>query len=838
MDLLRTLRTYVFFFIISGFLLFHQSVFAALTSWNQSDWSGGAGQTSMGESTKYASSSDVSAGSTITISSNTQWYDTSWKYRQSVAITNASGSTLTDYQIPFFLDTATLIDAGKLNSDCSDLRVTNAGGTTMPYWIATSPSENTCDQTDTKIWLKVPSIPTSGTTIYAYYGNASAVAQSSGTNVFSVFADFTTGSSLPSGWVKTDVGTAGTATVGSGVLSVTNNNGVDIWENTYGGTHAYNNTKVSGAFIAETLITSQTNSDPWAKSGIMAINSVAAANDNGQAFMAITPGNGAIFQYQSMTGYNAANVNHQNGSYTTPTFLRLTKSSADAISGYFSMDGIDWTQQGVTTNPSGVSADQYVALFTTPHTALQSNTATFTFYYVRSYVATEPTAADPGSEQVAYGKSGILTSSIYDTGGNARFQELTYTAQTPANTAIRVKVRTSRSADMSGAPAFSSCSPVASGTDLSLTSCTHDEDRYVQYEVNLVSTDGVATPTFEDISIGYDVTPATTNTGSDPNGSPSACNGETPAGTPDLFQIDANSDSATMYFTPVSNASAYVISFSTTPNAEEHGATVTLGKEGVQQYRVAFLNPSTTYFFRVRAQNGCLAGGWSNIRSTRTTAKDGQDDTRSQAVLGFETEEPFTTDPTPTATPIPIPTAMPTTVPQQQTMVPVISPTEKSQSLSGGHSVVRNALGGVSQSIAFGSSVAQGVNRTVRKQISDLVFLFGNGMQHISHSVGYTIIAFGYGFIDEPTKIYDVQTRVLSPTSVKISWKTNQPANAKINYGTDKTYGKDVQTEKRETHHEFVLTDLTPNTTYYFEVMNHAKTYVYDANREFRTPIE
>ena len=45
-----------------------------------------------------------------------------------------------------------------------------------------------------------------------------------------------------------------------------------------------------------------------------------------------------------------------------------------------------------------------------------------------------------------------------------------------------------------------------------------------------------------------------------------------------------------------------------------------------------------------------------------------------------------------------------------------------------------------------------------------------------------------------------------------------------------------VQTEKREPRHEFTLDDLQPDTVYYFEVMSHNKNYVYDANREFKTP--
>jgi hypothetical protein len=100
------------------------------------------------------------------------------------------------------------------------------------------------------------------------------------------------------------------------------------------------------------------------------------------------------------------------------------------------------------------------------------------------------------------------------------------------------------------------------------------------------------------------------------------------------------------------------------------------------------------------------------------------------------------------------------------------------------------------------------------------------------------LVQLGYVFIKEPTTITGVQVLVLSPTTARISWKTNHPANGKVNYGLDETYPFDVQSEKRTTEHEFTLTGLQPDTLYHFEVMSHNKNYVYDANRKFSTPAE
>jgi hypothetical protein len=107
------------------------------------------------------------------------WFDGSWAYRQRVPLTNSSGSTQTDFQVQFTVDTATLITAGKMQSSCADVRVTNTGGKLLSYWI----EPNTCNTTTTKIWAKVDSIPTATTgntaDVFLYYGNAQASSASS-----------------------------------------------------------------------------------------------------------------------------------------------------------------------------------------------------------------------------------------------------------------------------------------------------------------------------------------------------------------------------------------------------------------------------------------------------------------------------------------------------------------------------------------------------------------------------------------------------------------------------------------------------------------------------------
>jgi hypothetical protein len=110
------------------------------------------------------------------------------------------------------------------------------------------------------------------------------------------------------------------------------------------------------------------------------------------------------------------------------------------------------------------------------------------------------------------------------------------------------------------------------------------------------------------------------NSNSNSNSAPQ-CSDAKPATIPDLFELRTNGAQAKMFFTPISNTNSFFISFSTKPNAEEHGAQVTLAREGVQNFTVNMLKPNTTYYFKVRGQNGCTTGEWSNIMKVKTGAK-------------------------------------------------------------------------------------------------------------------------------------------------------------------------------------------------------------------------
>ena len=97
------------------------------------------------------------------------WYDPGWDFRRPVEIPHPCGiGELTDFQVQVTLDDS--FDFSQALPDGNDLRVTDSDGMTpIPFWIEEWDSPGMT----ASIWIKVPSIPLAGTTIYLYYGNPS-----------------------------------------------------------------------------------------------------------------------------------------------------------------------------------------------------------------------------------------------------------------------------------------------------------------------------------------------------------------------------------------------------------------------------------------------------------------------------------------------------------------------------------------------------------------------------------------------------------------------------------------------------------------------------------------
>ena len=103
---------------------------------------------------------------------------------------------------------------------------------------------------------------------------------------------------MPSPWADADVGgpaVAGSASYASGVFTV-NGSGADIW----GGSDQFNyvSQPLTGNASIVARVTSQSDTDPWAKAGVMIKQSTTSGSS--YALLGVTPGNGVHFEY----GYN------------------------------------------------------------------------------------------------------------------------------------------------------------------------------------------------------------------------------------------------------------------------------------------------------------------------------------------------------------------------------------------------------------------------------------------------------------------------------------------------------------------------------------------------------
>ncbi len=123
------------------------------------------------------------------------------------------------------------------------------------------------------------------------------------------------------------------------------------------------------------------------------------------------------------------------------------------------------------------------------------------------------------------------------------------------------------------------------------------------------------------------------------------CSSLKPVSIVNLFEIKTTENTATVFFSPILSTDRYFISYSENKLAEEHGVEVRLGSLGVQNFTVNYLKSNTEYYFKVRGQNGCMPGDWSNILKTSTKnlqLTDGKDVIKAEQVIEQD-ETKFTT---------------------------------------------------------------------------------------------------------------------------------------------------------------------------------------------------
>jgi regulation of enolase protein 1 (concanavalin A-like superfamily) len=178
------------------------------------------------------------------------------------------------------------------------------------------------------------------------------------------------GSALPSPWITTDigaVGVAGSANFASGTFTVSGS-GADIWGTADAFRFVYQD--VTGDFTISAKVPSLTNTDVWAKAGVM-VREGTSANAR-HASTVVTPSNGTNFQRRPTVGGESLNTPGPVG--TAPYWVRIGRVGTTFTS-YSSADGNTWTTIG--TEIISMANTVQVGLAVTSHNNTVTATATF-----------------------------------------------------------------------------------------------------------------------------------------------------------------------------------------------------------------------------------------------------------------------------------------------------------------------------------------------------------------------------------------------------------------------------------------------------------------------------
>ena len=183
--------------------------------------------------------------------------------------------------------------------------------------------------------------------------------------------------SLPTGWYTSDIGSvspAGSACA-SGSSYTVKGAGTDIWGTADAFRFAY--TQVNGDYTITAKVNSLNNTDAWAKAGVMIRETLNANSKN--AFMNITPGNGATFQTRTSAGGSTTHT--ISSGITAPYWVKITRGN-NSLKGYISTNGTTWTL--IKTTTVTMTSSVYIGLAVTSHAIGTLCTAEFSNVSVQS----------------------------------------------------------------------------------------------------------------------------------------------------------------------------------------------------------------------------------------------------------------------------------------------------------------------------------------------------------------------------------------------------------------------------------------------------------------------
>ena len=182
-----------------------------------------------------------------------------------------------------------------------------------------------------------------------------------------------TGSGLLGGWVTSSNFPAafGHTCYTMGITT----SGVDLWTPNDDWASIYTPSYITTSGHLSVYVNSQDNLNPWTRSGVVVRNSLESNTTSaGYAVIAVTPGNGVAFMWDSS---GDGNLDSQSliSDVKAPLFLKMTISGSTAT-GAYSADEVTWTQVG-TASLENRASKLDIGMIQSTHEGFTNGTAIF-----------------------------------------------------------------------------------------------------------------------------------------------------------------------------------------------------------------------------------------------------------------------------------------------------------------------------------------------------------------------------------------------------------------------------------------------------------------------------
>ncbi len=184
----------------------------------------------------------------------------------------------------------------------------------------------------------------------------------------------TASAAIPPGWADQDIGTTGGSANEAGGTWTVSGDGADIWGTSDGFHYAYVPLAGDGQIVAR-VVSRGTGSNTWAKGGVMVRETLTAGSKHAMMVVTGGDGGGGAFQWRPTTGGSSSSQHDPSPAVAPPHWVKIVREG-NGFSGFRSLDGVTWTQQG-STQTITMANEVYIGLCVTSHAAGEVRTYTF-----------------------------------------------------------------------------------------------------------------------------------------------------------------------------------------------------------------------------------------------------------------------------------------------------------------------------------------------------------------------------------------------------------------------------------------------------------------------------